>query len=158
MYKNYKIVRLIEVMFMPRKCRACLCKTCLKTCKCKNCKGKIKECKEYIGCNQISIFKDKKKNTPRYSWKYYGITKERRKELKEYIRSDKYAALASQAAHTANEMIAEYILLSIKKNKRYEDVENVEGIGRIPYGRTDFYGIRRYFYHVFNEKIKEIGK
>ena len=31
-------------------------------------------------------------------------------------------------------------------------------IERIPYCRTDFYGIRRYFFSIFNEKMKEIGK
>lgn len=143
---------------MPRKCRACLCKTCLKTCKCKNCKEKTKECKEYVGCNQISIFKEKKKNTPRYSWEYYGITKERYKELIEYIQSGRYAYLASQAAHTANEIISEYILLSVMENRSYEGVENAEGLGRIPCGRTDFYGIRRYFFHVVDKKLKEMGK
>ena len=143
---------------MPRKCRGCLCRTCKEVCRCRTCKEKIKECKNYISCKQTSVFiQEPEKNAavPRYSWKHYGITKERHKQLTEYIQSGRYASVVHSAAYTANKYIAEYILLSVMENRSYEDVENVEGIGRIPCGGTDFYGWRRYFYSVFDKMKTE---
>lgn len=148
-----------------RKCRTCLCRTCIKSCKCLECKGKIKECKRYSGFRQLSIFdtppEPKYQKAPRYPWSYYGISKERYKKLTEYIQSGRYEDIASQEAHRANKDIAEYILLSVTKDKSYDELQNkweLREIERIPCCRTDFYGYRRYFYHLFNEKIKEIGK
>ena len=103
----------------------------------------------------------KYQKAPRHSWEYYGITKERYRQLTEYIRSGEYASLASQAAHRANKTIARYILLSIEKNLSYDELQKkweLREIERIPCCRTDFYGYRRYSYHLFNEKIKEMGK
>lgn len=151
---------------MRRKCDTCLCRTCLNVC-CdrKNCTGKIESCERYSGFRQLSIFEPPKKpqyhSVPRHSWEYYGITKERYRKLTQYIRSGRYAPIASQAAHTANETIAEYILLSVTQNKSYDNLRvkwELREMERIPYCRTDFYGIRRYFFSIFNEKMKEIGK
>lgn len=145
-----------------RKCRSCLCRTCIKSCKCGNCKGKIKECKRYSGFRQLSIFeqtpKQEYRKAPRRSWEYYGITKERYKQLDEYIQSGRYAALASQAAHGACPDIAEYIIKSIAENKSYDQVEYDSELGRIPCGRTDFYGYRRYAISLFNKELRRIGK
>lgn len=108
----------------------------------------------------MSIFEQEQKpeyrKAPRHSWEYYGITKERCKQLTEYIQSGRYAALTSQAAHRTNEMIAPYILLSVKENRSYEDVEYAEGLGRIPCGRTDFYGYRRYFMSIFDRELRRL--
>lgn len=151
---------------MRRRCYSCLCRTCLKVC-CdrKNCKGKIEFCGNYSGFRKLSIFdtpqEPKYHSVPRHSWQHYGITKERYRQLTEYIQSGRYAALALQAAHMANKTIAEYILLSAKENKSYDALKvkwELKEMERIPYCRTDFYGIRRYFYHIFDEKLKEIGK
>lgn len=118
------------------------------------------ECEKYNGFWQASIFgsppEPKYQKAPRYSWEHYGISKERYKQLAEYIRSGKYASVASQAAHKANETIAEYILLSVMKNRSYEDIEYAERLGRIPCGRTDFYGYRRYFISLFDKEIRRI--
>lgn len=148
-----------------RKCRNCLCRTCTKSCKCQNYKGNIKECKMYRGFRQLSIFDEPPAPTyqkaPRHPWSYYNISKERYKQLTEYIRSGKYASLASQTAHRANKTIARYILLSIEKNLSYEGLERLwqlREIERMACGRSDFYGWRREFYGLFNEKIKEMGK
>jgi len=149
---------------MRKRCRNCLCWTCLYSCMCRKCRGRIKECNQYSGCCQLSIFETKPQMqtvTPRYSWQYYGITKERYRQLTEYIQSGRYDSLALQAAHEANEMIAEYILLSVTQNKSYDALRmkwELKEMERIPYCRTDFYGIRRYFFSIFNEKMKEIGK
>lgn len=150
---------------MRRKCHTCLCRTCLNVCKCEGCKGKIESCENYSGFRQLSIFEQPHRpqyySAPRHPWQYYGITKERYRQLTEYIQSNRYASLASQAAHTANETIAEYILLSVTQNKSYDALRvkwELKEMERIPYCRTDFYGIRRYFMSLFNEKMKEIGK
>lgn len=149
---------------MRRKCYACLCRTCLNTC-CdrKNCTGNKKSCDRYSGFRQLSIFETppKQNGTPRYPCGYYGISKARYRKLTEYIQSDRYASLASQAAHRANEMIAEYILLSVTQNKSYDALRvkwELKEMERIPYCRTDFYGIRRYFYHLFDLEVRRIGK
>lgn len=145
-----------------RKCQSCLCRTCAEVCNCQNCKGKIKECNRYSSFWQLSIFdpppKPNRYKAPRHSWDYYGISRERYRELTEYIKSGRYSALASSAAYTANKDIAEYILLSVKKNKSWEKIEYVEGLGRIPCGRTDFYGYRRYFISIFDKELRRIGK
>lgn len=148
------------------KCGKCLCGTCMNTCcQRKECHGKITECKQYSGFRQLSIFdpppKPRHPKTPRHSWRYYGLSKKRRKQLKEYIQSEKYASLAYSAARGANEMISEYILLSVTENLSYEGLEKLWGrgeIGRIPYGRTDFYGWRRYAIHLFDLEMRRIGK
>lgn len=41
---------------MKKQCQNCLCSTCLNSCKCHKCKEKIKDCKQYIGFFQLSIF------------------------------------------------------------------------------------------------------
>jgi len=151
---------------MRRKCHTCLCRTCLTVCgKCTGCKGKVESCGDYNGFWQISIFdtpqEPQNHSVPRHSWQHYGIRKERYRQLTEYIQSGRYASVARQAAHTANETIAEYILLSVSQNKSYDALRvkwELKEMERIPYCRTDFYGIRRYFFSIFNEKMKEIGK
>ncbi len=151
---------------MRRKCHTCLCHTCLTVCgKCTDCKEKTESCDGYNGFWQESIFGTHQETpyqgTPRHSLAYYGLTDERVEELEKLIQSGRYASLALQAAHTANEMIAEYILLSVTQNKSYDALRvkwELKEMERIPYCRTDFYGIRRYFFSIFNEKMKEIGK
>lgn len=149
---------------MRTKCHTCLCRTCLNTC-CdrKNCTGKKEQCERYSGFRQLSIFEPPPQphSVPRHSWQHYGISKERYGKLTGYIQSSRYAALASQAAHRANGMIAEYILLSITQNKSYDALRvkwELKEMERIPYCRTDFYGIRRYFMSIFDKEMRRIGK
>lgn len=147
-----------------QKCRSrsCLCRTCFNTC-CdrKDCKGKTTDCKKYSSFRQLSVFESppklQYKRAPRYSWDYYGITKERYRQLTDAIHSGDFNKMVRSAAHTANKDIAEYILLSVMKNKSYEGVEYAEGLGRIPCGRTDFYGYRRYFYSIFDRELRRMG-
>lgn len=151
---------------MRTKCHTCLCRTCLNTC-CdrKNCSKKKESCENYRGFRQISIFEPPSQPqyqpAPRHSRKYYGISKERYKELKKYIRSGRYAALASQAAHTANKDIAEYILLSVKENLSYEGLQrlwDLKKIERMACGRSDFYGYQSLFYSIFDRELRRIGE
>lgn len=150
---------------MRRKCHTCLCRTCLNVCKCKGCTGKKESCERYSGFRQLSIFDTPHDSpyhsVPRHSWQHYGISKERYRQLTECIQSGRYASLASHAAHRANETIAEYLIISIAQNKSYDALEKMWArgeIGRIPYGKTDFYGVRRYFIHLVDLELRRIGK
>ncbi len=143
------------------RCRNCLCRTCLNTC-CdrKNCTGKKTECGRYKGFRQLSIFENpishRKKLIRDYTWQDYGISKKRYRELKEMCRSGKYNDLVIAAAHKAAPDIAEYIYLSVTKNKSYRGLEAKWQLGemeRMPYNHNDFYGYRRRFYHLFSELI-----
>lgn len=146
---------------MRTKCYTCLCQTCMTSCrKCADCKNKVKSCEAYNGLNQMSIFEPPPQQTgiPRCSWEHYGITKERRRQLTEYIRSGRYTSVARQAAYAANKDIAEYILLSVTQNKSYDALRvkwELKEMERIPYCRTDFYGIRRYFYYLFDLEVRK---
>ncbi len=147
---------------MRRRCHTCLCRTCLNVCKCEGCTGKKESCERYSGFRQLSIFDTPQEtqchSVPRHSWQHYGITKERYMQLTEYIQSGRYASLASQASHRANETIAEYLIISIAENKSYDVLEKMWARGkieRIPYGKTDFYGIRRYFYYLFDLEVRK---
>ena len=84
---------------------------CLTVCgKCTDCKEKTEFCDGYNGFWQESIFGTHQEpqyhSVPRRSWQHYGISKERYRKLTEYIQSGRYASVAHQAAHTANETIA----------------------------------------------------
>lgn len=149
---------------MRTKCHSCLCRTCLNVCKCKGCKSKIESCENYNGFRQMSIFEPpppKYQSAPRHSWEYYRISKERYRQLTEYIQSGRYASLASSAAHTANKDIAEYLIMSIVQDLSYDDLERMwtlKEIERMPVGRSDFYGWRRYYIHIFDLELRRIGK
>lgn len=101
--------------------------------------------------------KIKKIPKSRLSWADYGISKERYHELKAICQSGRYPELVQECAKRASPYIAEQIYLSVTKGKSYEGVEYTE-FGRIPCGRTDFYGYRRLFYHLFDERIRENGE
>lgn len=93
----------------------------------------------------------------RASYEDYGITQERLEELWEIARSGKHDDLVRSAAHTANQCLAEYILLSVTQNKSYDALEKMCARGeieRIPYGKTDFYGARRLFFHYIDMGLK----
>lgn len=139
------------------------CRTCLNVYKCEGYTGKKELCERYSGFRQLSIFEPppQSHSAPRQSWEYYGITKPRYRQLTEYIQSGRYTSLALQVAYTANETIAEYLIISIAQNKSYDALEKMWARGeikRIPYGKTDFYGVRRYFMHLMDLEMRKIGK
>lgn len=150
---------------MNTKCHTCPCRTCLNVCgKCLECKEKMELCENYAGFQQMSIFDaqpTQSRSAPRRSWEYYGLTNERVNELKSMIQSGGYANLALQAANKANKDIAECLLLSVFQNKSYDTLRvkwELKEMEQIPYCRTDFYGIRRYFMSLFDKEMRRIGK
>lgn len=115
---------------------------------------------------QLNIFivfniyepKKDKHNAPRYSWEHYGITKQRYRELTDIMRLPEYASLVEKIAQRASEMLAPWIILSIMKKRSYDRIEYTEKLGRIPCGRSDFYGFRRYTFHLMDRELQKMGK
>ena len=100
--------------------------------------------------------KAKKVKNIRASWEDYGITPERLNELTEVVRSGKYDAVVLSAARRADERTAGHIVLSVKRSLSYEHIEFDERLGRCTLGRTDFYGVRRLFFHYLDCALKEL--
>lgn len=151
-----------------KKCTSCRCKSCLNTCaRCTACNGLVADCKKYNAFWQTSIFdmvarrrrRQKKISVaaPRKTWEEYGISKQRYGELMTLIRSGGYARVVRSEARRASETLSEYIYLSLTEKRSYEGVEYAQGLGRIPCGRTDFYGYRRLAVAYFNEEMRRIG-
>ena len=91
-----------------------------------------------------------------YSWEDYGIDRERLSMLKDYCRSGLYQEQVVSAAYLAEPYIAKWIIKSVTTGKTYEVIEFDRKLGRIPCGRTDFYGYRRRFYDIFDLEMRKI--
>lgn len=144
-----------------QKCCKCLCRSCLNVC-CdrKNCTGKRTDCERYAGFEQLqlgfSIPPTKQyKRSPRYPLSYYGISKNRKKKLKQLAKSVKYKDLVRECAYRTDKGIAEYIIKHVEKGKSWDVMEMDLELGRICVGRSNFYGYVRKFYSIFD---KEVGK
>ncbi len=95
----------------------------------------------------------------RASWEDYGITPERLHELTGIVRSEKYDSMVLSAARKADESAAGHIIMSVKENVSYETLEARQAAGkieRIALGRSDFYGVRRLFFHYIDIALSEI--
>lgn len=92
-----------------------------------------------------------KNRAPRFSFEDYGISGARYVELRDNCRSGKYDRnLLIQSCVGIQKEVAVFIIKSVEKNKSYDRLEYDAELGRIPCGRTDFYGYRRAFYHNLN--------
>lgn len=98
------------------------------------------------------------KRNIRATWEDYGISKERLEELTEIVRSGRCDTMVFSAAHKADENAAEHIVLSVKRNLSYEHIEYHEKLGRCMLGRSNFYGVRRLFFHYLDCALKELDK
>lgn len=84
---------------------------------------------------------------PRFGYSEYGMSRERYLELRNGCAAGKYSPETLQKACRGLEFIGPWIILSVTKSKSYDRLEFSTELGRIPVGRTDFYGFRRKFYH-----------
>lgn len=82
----------------------------------------------------------------RPSYPELGISKERLRELQNGCRGGIYSSETLSKACIGLDFIEPWIILSVTKSKSYDLMEYSE-LGRIPVGRSDFYGFRRKFYH-----------
>lgn len=144
-----------------RKCLNCICCSCLSAC-CdrKKCKGKKTHCSKYAGFEQLNIFNltDDKKymSAPRATWEEYGLDdKSYRKMLYEVCRSGKYEKIIKQVAYQTCPDIAEHLIKSVTQKKSYDKIEFDLELGRICVGKTNFYGYRRLFYHLFDLEVRK---
>ena len=88
----------------------------------------------------------KNQSAPRLGFDAYNISRERQKELRNGCAAGKYSAETLSKACEGFEFISPWIILSVTKSRSYDLLEYSQ-LGRIPIGRTDFYGFRRKFYH-----------
>lgn len=87
------------------------------------------------------------KVSTRPSYPELGISKERLRELQNGCRVGIYSSEMLSKACAGFEFIKPWILLSVEKGRSYDRLEFDLQLGRVPIGRTDFYGVRRKFYH-----------
>lgn len=103
------------------------------------------------------------------SWKDYGISVQTQRELKEFCflydekkkrgNSQDLAdcRMIEEAAKESSEELAPYLLKSVTDDLSYEYLEFDNTLGRIPVGKTDFYGYRRKFYDCLLKKEHKSG-
>ncbi len=92
----------------------------------------------------------------RRSYADYGMADERVKGLLRECRAGKHGAQVRTAAYKVCPIAAEHIILSIMEKKSYDALEIKMDLGemeRIPFGKTDFYGYRRYTLAVLNDML-----
>lgn len=99
--------------------------------------------------------KPRKRKDVRQSYEALGVSKERLRELKSLCRSGAVDAGTLRDACAGFSFIEPWIVLSVTKQKTYDVIEWVEGLGRIPCGRTDFYGYRRQFYGNLDKELRK---
>lgn len=86
---------------------------------------------------------------PRLSFAEYGISVVRYEELRDGCKAGKYGITVLRQACIIGipEEIRAFVIKSVVENQSYDDLEFDLKLGRIPCGRTNFYGYRRAFYH-----------
>lgn len=94
---------------------------------------------------------------PRLGYSEYGISRERYLELCNGCAEGKYSPETLGKACRGLEFIKPWILLSVTKSKSYDLIEFHSELGRVPVGRSDFYGFRRKFYHNLDVILQQSG-
>lgn len=89
------------------------------------------------------------------SWQDYKIDRKRYLELRNGCRTGEYSPEMLLKACKGIEFVEQWILLSVTENISYDRLEFSTRLGRIPVGRTDFYGYRRRFYYNLNCLLKD---
>ena len=105
----------------------------------------------------------KQKRIRDFTWKDYGISPYRYRELKNFclqywekkrkisshqseLKEKWECRMIEEAAKAANGEIWKYLLKSVTEDISYELLEYDKMLGRLPMGKTDFYAYRRLFY------------
>ena len=60
--------------------------------------------------------------------------------------------MIESAAEETSPQLGKYLLKSVTKDLSYEQLEYDTQYGRIPVGKTDFYGYRRKFFFILYQK------
>lgn len=88
----------------------------------------------------------------------YGLTKERIRFLKSCCRAGTHETLINDCIQNACSFIAPQMRLSVKFGIAYDRLEYTKKYGRIPCGRTDFYGYQRLFYHLLDINMNRVQR
>lgn len=88
----------------------------------------------------------------------YGLTKERIRFLKSCCRAGTHEDLINDCIQNACNFIAPQMSLSVKFGIAYDRLEYTKEYGRIPCGRTDFYGYQRLFYHLLDVNMNRVQR
>lgn len=86
---------------------------------------------------------------------YYGISKERNKELLELARQEQNRNLLLQAAEASNPDIAHYLVMGLYHGMSYSKIYKWEPV---PLPEKDFYGYRRKALAIFNHLLLDKKK
>lgn len=86
-----------------------------------------------------------------YEEKKSKIRKIKEEMSMQNIGYQKDCEMIEKAAVFASDMIYPYILKSVTNDLSYTFLEYDEKLGRIPVGKTEFYAIRRLFYHYLDK-------
>lgn len=102
-----------------------------------------------------NLSRTENQGAPRLSFEAYNISRERYIKLRDGCAAGKYSRETLSKACRGLEFIEPWIVLSVTKSKSYDLIEFDYKLGRIPVGRSDFYGFRRKFYHNLDVLLKE---
>ena len=91
----------------------------------------------------------------RLSYEQYGISKNRLAELQGGCRAGIYPSEMLSDACNEFGFVRPWILLSVSKDRSYDLLEFDLRLGRIPVGRSNFYGFRRRFFYNLDRALKE---
>lgn len=92
---------------------------------------------------------------PRLGYHEYGINKRHLLELQQGCQTGQFSPETLSKACEGFRFIEPWIILSVTKSKSYDLIEFDFKLGRIPIGRSDFYGFRRKFYHNLDVILRE---
>lgn len=107
--------------------------------------------------SRIKSGRTENQGAPRLSFGAYNISRERYIELRDSCAAGKYSPETLSKACRGLEFIEPWVVLSVTKSKSYDLIEYDFKLGRIPVGRSDFYGFRRKFYHNLDVLLREDG-
>ena len=102
-----------------------------------------------------NLSRTENQGAPRLGFEAYNISRERYIELRDGCAVGKYSRETLSKACRGLEFIEPWIILSVTKSKSYDLIEFDYKLGRVPVGRSDFYGYRRKFYHNLDVLLKE---
>lgn len=94
-----------------------------------------------------NLSRTENQGAPRLGFEAYNISRERYIELRNGCAAGKYSRETLSKACRGLEFIEPWIILSVTKSKSYDLIEFDYKLGRIPVGRSDFYGYRRLFFY-----------
>lgn len=86
----------------------------------------------------------------RQGYDFYGLDKQQVKKLQNQCKAGVYPSETLQKACEGFEWLAPWILLSVQQGLSYDFLEYNVRLGRIPAGKSNFYGYRRMFFYNLN--------